>query len=44
MNENYVSRAYRDMRVTAIGGGASEIMLEVIAKTMQINPGKSNKR
>ena len=44
MNENYVSRAFRDMRVTAIGGGASEIMLEVIAKCMQIHPGKANKR
>ncbi len=44
MNENYVSRAFRDMRVTAIGGGATEIMLEVIAKSMNINPGKKNKR
>mgnify|MGYP006417833673 FL=1 len=44
MNENYVSRAYRDMRVTAIGGGASEIMLEVIAKSMGIHPGKRSKR
>lgn len=40
MNENYISRAFRDMRVTAIGGGATEIMLEVIAKTMDIHPGK----
>jgi citronellyl-CoA dehydrogenase len=32
------------MRVTAIGGGASEIMLEVIAKSMGIHPGKSTKR
>ena len=44
MNENYVSRAYRDMRVTAIGGGASEIMLEVIAKSMGTHPGKRSKR
>lgn len=43
MNENYVSRALRDMRVTAIGGGATEIMLEVIAKYMSIHPGRSKK-
>jgi citronellyl-CoA dehydrogenase len=41
MNENWISRAYRDIRQTAIGGGANEIMLEVIAKTMGIHPGKS---
>ncbi len=40
MNENYISRAYRDLRLTAIGGGANEIMLEVIAKYMGIHPGK----
>jgi citronellyl-CoA dehydrogenase len=40
MNENWISRAYRDLRQTAIGGGANEIMLEVIAKTMGIHPGK----
>ncbi len=44
MNENYISRALRDMRVTAIGGGATEIMLEVIAKYMGIHPGRSTKR
>lgn len=42
MNENYISRAFRDMRVTAIGGGATEVMMEVIAKCMEINPGKAN--
>lgn len=40
MNENWISRAYRDIRQTAIGGGANEIMLEVVAKTMGIHPGK----
>ena len=40
MNENWISRCLRDMRVTAIGGGANEIMLEVIAKYMGIHPGK----
>jgi len=40
MTENWISRAYRDLRQTAIGGGANEVMLEVIAKTMGIHPGK----
>ena len=40
MNENWISRAYRDIRQTAIGGGANEIMLEVVAKTLGIHPGK----
>jgi citronellyl-CoA dehydrogenase len=40
MTENWISRAYRDLRQTAIGGGANEIMLEVIAKTMGIHPGR----
>ncbi|WP_025898811.1 acyl-CoA dehydrogenase family protein [Sneathiella glossodoripedis] len=43
MNENYISRALRDLRVTSIGGGANEIMLEIIAKYMQIHPGKKHK-
>ena len=34
MNENRVSRVYRDMRLSAIGGGANEIMLQIIAKLM----------
>lgn len=40
MNENWISRAFRDIRQSGIGGGANEIMLEVIAKTMGIHPGK----
>ncbi|MDM9558468.1 acyl-CoA dehydrogenase family protein [Bordetella petrii] len=40
MTENWISRAYRDLRQTAIGGGANEIMLEVVAKTMGIHPGR----
>jgi len=43
MNENYISRALRDLRVTSIGGGANEVMLEIIAKTMGIHPGKRKK-
>ncbi len=40
MTENWISRAYRDIRQSAIGGGANEVMLEVIAKTMDIHPGR----
>jgi citronellyl-CoA dehydrogenase len=32
--ENKVSRMYRDGRLMSIGGGADEIMLGIIAKTM----------
>jgi citronellyl-CoA dehydrogenase len=34
MNENPISRLYRDSRITSIGGGADEIMLEIISKRM----------
>ena len=34
MAENRISRTYRDMKLAAIGGGANEIMLQVIAKRM----------
>ncbi|MGZ0188672.1 MAG: acyl-CoA dehydrogenase family protein [Alphaproteobacteria bacterium] len=34
MSENRISRTYRDMKLAAIGGGANEIMLQVIAKRM----------
>lgn len=43
MNENWISRGYRDLRLTSVGGGANEIMLEVIAKQMGIFPGKQKK-
>ncbi|MCG6909817.1 MAG: acyl-CoA dehydrogenase family protein [Deltaproteobacteria bacterium] len=32
MNEMRVSRAFRDMRLNAIGGGANEVMSDIIAK------------
>ncbi len=32
MNEMSISRAFRDSRLTAIGGGANEVMSDVIAK------------
>jgi len=44
MNENWISRAFRDIRQTAIGGGANEIMLEVVAKQLGIHPGRGNNR
>jgi len=31
---NPASRAYRDFRLGSIGGGADEVMLQVIAKQM----------
>lgn len=38
MWDNSVSRAYRDMRLTSIGGGADEVMLSIICKKMGILP------
>lgn len=38
MWDNPVSRAYRDSRLTSIGGGADEIMLGIICKLMDIAP------
>jgi len=37
-NDVLVSRMYRDMRVVSIGGGADEVMLGIICKTMGILP------
>jgi len=39
-NEMRVSRAYRDMRVMSIGGGADEVMLGIISKMILPNPKK----
>ena len=38
MWDNHVARAYRDSRLTSIGGGADEVMLEIICKKMRISP------
>ena len=40
MWDNPISRAYRDVRLVSIGGGADEIMLGIICKLMNILPGK----
>jgi len=40
MWENPVGRAYRDARLSSIGGGADEIMLSIISKYMGILPRK----
>src|SRR6476660_2148263 len=42
MNETPVSRAFRDGRLTSIGGGADEVMLTIICKLMVTLPGTSN--
>lgn len=38
MWDNPVSRAYRDSRLGSIGGGADEVMPEIICKKMSISP------
>ena len=38
MWDNFVSRCYRDLRLTSIGGGADEVMLQIIAKRMGCFP------
>jgi citronellyl-CoA dehydrogenase len=42
MNETRISRAYRDTRLGSIGGGADEIMLNIISKLMGTLPGGGN--
>ena len=38
MRESTIERMYRDARVLTIGGGATEVMLEEVAKRSRINP------
>jgi citronellyl-CoA dehydrogenase len=40
MWDNPISRAYRDTRLTSIGGGADEVMLSIICKMMGTLPGR----
>ena len=42
MDETPVSRRYRDGRLASIGGGADEIMLQIISKHMGTMPGRGN--
>lgn len=42
MWDSIVSRQYRDGRLASIGGGADEVMLGIICKTMDILPGKKS--
>jgi citronellyl-CoA dehydrogenase len=43
MNETPISRLYRDFRVSSIGGGADEIMLEIISKRMGMGAPKGGR-
>ncbi|MFV0280417.1 MAG: acyl-CoA dehydrogenase family protein [Rhodoblastus sp.] len=43
MWESRISRIQRDIRLTAIGGGANEIMLQVIAKQMGLSSGAARR-
>ncbi len=38
MSDTLISRRYRDSRLASIGGGADEVMLSIIAKSMGIAP------
>ena len=40
MDETRVSRSYRDGRLGSIGGGADEVMLQIISKGMGILPAR----
>ena len=43
MTESPVSRAFRDMRLMSIGGGADEVMLQIISKMMGTLPRLENR-
>ena len=34
MNETLITRQFRDMRLISIGGGADEVMLEILSKQL----------
>ena len=38
MDDSLISRLYRDMRLPSIGGGADEVMLQILSKFMGIFP------
>ncbi|RDE24371.1 acyl-CoA dehydrogenase [Motiliproteus coralliicola] len=41
VEESIINRFYRDCRVIPIGGGADEVMIEIIAKQLSIHPSNS---
>ncbi len=43
MWENKVARLFRDGRLLSIGGGADEVMLQILSKYMDILPARRNK-
>ena len=40
MNDSLISRLFRDMRLSSIGGGADEVMLQILTKYMGTFPNK----
>lgn len=38
MSDTLVNRAWRDLRLISIAGGADEVMLEILAKNLKLNP------
>ncbi len=38
--ERWISRAWRDLRLGSIGGGADEIMLSIVARRMGLDAGR----
>lgn len=41
--ESEISRIFRDARLTSIGGGADEVMLQILCKYMGIFPKQQNR-
>ena len=40
MTDTPISRAYRDSRIGSIGGGADEVMLEVLSRDFMAKKGR----
>jgi citronellyl-CoA dehydrogenase len=43
MSESKITRMFRDMRLMSIGGGADEVMLQILCKYMDILPKRRNR-
>ena len=41
VKESLISRLYRDLRLASIGGGADEVMLQILSKFMGTFPIKN---